>query len=87
MAKFGYDYKQILPHGSYLVNLGNPDKCVSSQANAQVDTICVERSERSRTNAFLTTWFAVNKLASDCTTSSESSFSLISGCWFGAEVR
>jgi AP endonuclease 1 len=35
MESFGYDYKQILPHGSYLVNLGNPDKYVSSQQNIQ----------------------------------------------------
>lgn len=26
MATFGYDYGHILPHGSYLVNIGNPDK-------------------------------------------------------------
>lgn len=25
---FGYDMSQILPHGSYLVNLGNPDQSV-----------------------------------------------------------
>jgi endonuclease IV len=27
MGTFGYDFKHVLPHGSYLVNLGNPDKC------------------------------------------------------------
>ncbi|KAG8805331.1 hypothetical protein FRC19_007939 [Serendipita sp. 401] len=26
MDTFGYDLKHVLPHGSYLVNLGNPDK-------------------------------------------------------------
>ncbi|KIM22190.1 hypothetical protein M408DRAFT_333026 [Serendipita vermifera MAFF 305830] len=26
METFGYDMKHVLPHGSYLVNLGNPDK-------------------------------------------------------------
>ena len=26
MDTFGYDYRHVLPHGSYLVNLGNPDK-------------------------------------------------------------
>ena len=26
MKGFGYDPSDILPHGSYLVNLGNPDK-------------------------------------------------------------
>ena len=25
MSNYSYDYKQILPHGSYLINLGNPD--------------------------------------------------------------
>lgn len=26
METFGYDYNHIIPHGSYLVNLANPDK-------------------------------------------------------------
>ncbi|KAG8818644.1 hypothetical protein FRC17_010763 [Serendipita sp. 399] len=26
MNTFGYDFKHVFPHGSYLVNLGNPDK-------------------------------------------------------------
>ena len=26
MKQYNYDYKQVLPHGSYLINLGNPDK-------------------------------------------------------------
>lgn len=25
MVKYGYDTKKVLPHGSYLINLGNPD--------------------------------------------------------------
>lgn len=29
MKTFGYSPAHILPHGSYLVNLGNPDKLVS----------------------------------------------------------
>ncbi|KIK73031.1 hypothetical protein PAXRUDRAFT_21305 [Paxillus rubicundulus Ve08.2h10] len=26
MNEFGYDSKHVLPHGSYLINLGNPDE-------------------------------------------------------------
>ena len=26
MESLGYDRKHVLPHGNYLVNLGNPDK-------------------------------------------------------------
>ncbi len=29
MKTFGYSPSYILPHGSYLVNLGNPDRLVS----------------------------------------------------------
>jgi AP endonuclease-1 len=28
MESFGYEPKYVLPHGSYLINLGNPDKWV-----------------------------------------------------------
>ena len=30
MKDFGYSPKHVLPHGSYLVNLGNPDRYVRS---------------------------------------------------------
>ena len=33
MENFGYDLKHVLPHGSYLVNLGNPDKYVFYDVN------------------------------------------------------
>ena len=38
MIEFGYDAKHVLPHGSYLINLANPDRCVPSYSPPTIDS-------------------------------------------------
>ena len=56
MAKFEYSPDQVLPHGSYLINLANPDPYVPfftlfHLCDELTSSACPERNERNLTNA------------------------------------
>ena len=56
LKEFGYSVDHILPHGSYLMNMGNPDRSVGSPRyytyKDKCDE-CAERNARSLTSASL----------------------------------
>lgn len=54
---FGYSAAHILPHGSYLINLGNPDEYVVQPVigRGKLSKIGTGRSESNRTSASWTT--------------------------------
>lgn len=51
MEAFGYNYKHVLPHGSYLINLGNPDAYVPLYIISQLILKFIDaRSEKRKTS-------------------------------------
>ena len=54
MNAFGYSPSEVLPHGSYLINLGNPDQLVysSSWATDRLSQLCTSKSDANRMTAF-----------------------------------
>lgn len=76
MQEFGYSPKHVLPHGSYLVNLGNPDEWVRARLFYLwvYDDGCLVlgRRGRNRSTVSLMIFSGANSLASSCIISSES---------------
>jgi hypothetical protein len=77
MEEHGYTSNMVLPHGSYLINLGNPDALVSLQTLSKFVmlmklklTWLIERNARNRMFALWTTLNDVKLWDWSCTTSS-----------------
>lgn len=54
MQKFGYESRHIVPHGSYLINLANPDEWVARRILFWISlkSFLLVRSEQGPTIAF-----------------------------------